>query len=113
MVMMVSLMVMAVVVLVPFLLAAARHVVLRTGRPRWLRRILAARAKDSTDGAGAGVTDELLAFLNPGKRVQIERRQEERLLRHDVQDGAPPRMGVDLDGGTAVIPRGGGHRQPR
>ncbi|MGW5777872.1 DUF6191 domain-containing protein [Streptomyces sp. NPDC003863] len=107
MVMMVSLMVTAVIVLIPFLLAAARHVVLRTGRPKWVRRVLAARAKDGADGAGVTVTDELLSFLNPGKRVQIERRQEERLVRHDVQDGAPRRVGVDLDRGTAVIRPGG------
>ncbi|MFF0473289.1 DUF6191 domain-containing protein [Streptomyces sp. NPDC004284] len=105
MVMMVSLMVMAVVVLLPFLLGAARHVVLRTGRPKWVRRLLAAHAKDVPAGAGATATDELLAFLNANKRVQIEQREEERLIRHDVQDGAPRRTGVDLDAGTAVIRR--------
>ncbi|MEU0832553.1 DUF6191 domain-containing protein [Streptomyces sp. NPDC005969] len=97
---------MAVLVLVPFLLASARHVVVRTGRPDWLRRVLAARTPRHGLGVGASVADELHAFLNSAKRVQIEHRVEEQVLKDDAPDGAPPRMGVDLDAGTAVFHAG-------
>ncbi|MFE5580864.1 DUF6191 domain-containing protein [Kitasatospora sp. NPDC056531] len=45
------------------------------------------------------------AFFNANKRVQIEQRQARLVLRDDDHDGAPPRTGVDLDGGTTVIRR--------
>ncbi|GAA2715643.1 MULTISPECIES: DUF6191 domain-containing protein [Streptomyces] len=45
--------------------------------------------------------------MNANKRVQIEQRQTELVLRDDVQDGAPPPMGIDLAAGTAVIRRRG------
>ncbi|MEV7234708.1 DUF6191 domain-containing protein [Streptomyces sp. NPDC051020] len=106
MVMMSSLLFMAVLVLVPFLLASARYVVVRTGRPDWLRRVLAARTPRHGLGVGASVADELHAFLNSAKRVQIEHRVEEQVLKDDAPDGAPPRMGVDLDAGTAVFHAG-------
>ncbi|GAA1908670.1 DUF6191 domain-containing protein [Streptantibioticus ferralitis] len=48
---------------------------------------------------------ELHAFFNANKRVQIEQRRAELILRDDEQDGAPPRMGIDLDAGTAVVRR--------
>ncbi|MFC9595496.1 DUF6191 domain-containing protein [Streptomyces sp. NPDC056944] len=38
-----------------------------------------------------------------GRRVQIEQRQEGRLIRQDAEDGAPPRTGIDLDAGRAVL----------
>ncbi|MFG2623819.1 DUF6191 domain-containing protein [Streptomyces sp. NPDC048473] len=105
MVMMSSLLVTAVLVTVPFLPAAARHGVVRTGRPDWLRRVLAARTPCHGLGVGASVADELQAFLNSAKRVEIEHRVEEQVLKDDALDGAPPRMGVDPDAGTAVVRR--------
>lgn len=105
MVMMSSLLVMAVLVMVPFLLASARYAVVRTGRPDWLRRVLAARTPRHGLGVGASVADELHAFLNSAKRVEIEHRVEEQVLKDDASDGAPPRMGIDLDAGTAVVRR--------
>ncbi|MEV4927362.1 DUF6191 domain-containing protein [Streptomyces roseoverticillatus] len=107
MVMMVGLLCMTVLVIVPFTLASARYVVLRSGRPAWLRRRLAARTPHGGVGLGATVTEELHAFLNANKRVTMEQRQTELVLRDDTQDGAPPRMGVDLDAGTAVVQRRG------
>ncbi|MEL5955715.1 DUF6191 domain-containing protein [Streptomyces sp. CLV115] len=94
---------MAVLVMVPFLLASARHVVIRTGRPDWLRHAVAARTPPHALGVGAPVADELHAFLNSAKRVEIEHRVEEQVLKDDALDGAPPRMGVDLEAGTAVV----------
>lgn len=101
--MMVNLLIMMVLVMGPFLLGAARYVVVRTGRPAWLRRILIGRAKRTGVGVGAIATDELHAFLNANKRVELEHRTEEQVLRDDTLDGAPPRMGLDLDAGTAII----------
>lgn len=101
--MMAGLLCMTVLVIVPFTLASARYVVLRSGRPAWLRRRLAARPPHGGMGLGATVTEELHAFFNANKRVTMEQRRVQLVLRDDTQDGAPPRMGVDLDAGTAVV----------
>jgi hypothetical protein len=103
MVMTASLLFMAVLVLVPFLMASARQVVLRSGHPAWLHRRLAKRRPQGGLGLGALVTEELHAFFNANKRVQVEQRRVEMVLRDDDQDGAPPRMGIDLDAGTVVV----------
>jgi hypothetical protein len=58
-------------------------------------------------GLGAVATEELHALLYPGKRVQLEQRRVELVLREDEHDGAPRRTGIDLDGGTARIRRAG------
>ncbi|WP_424887107.1 DUF6191 domain-containing protein [Streptomyces sp. XH2] len=107
MVMMAGLLFMTVLVIVPFMFASVRYVVLRSGHPSWLCRRLAARSPNSGVGLGATVTEELHAFMNANKHVQIEQRQEELVLRDDVHGGAPPRMGIDLKAGTAVIRRRG------
>ncbi|WP_188298881.1 DUF6191 domain-containing protein [Streptomyces sp. CBMA156] len=104
MAMMAGLLFMAVLVIVPFTLASARHVVARSGHPAWLSRRLSARSRSGELGLGATATEEFHAFLNANKRVQIEQRQARLVLRDDDHAGAPPRTGVDLDGGTAVIP---------
>ncbi|MEV7188301.1 DUF6191 domain-containing protein [Kitasatospora sp. NPDC093102] len=59
-------------------------------------------------GAGATATEELHALLYPSKRVQLEQRRVELVLRDDEHDGAPKRTGIDLAAGRAVIRRGGG-----
>ncbi|MFI9365376.1 DUF6191 domain-containing protein [Kitasatospora sp. NPDC053057] len=56
-------------------------------------------------GAGATATEELHALLYPSKRVQLEQRRVELVLRDDEHDGAPKRTGIDLAGGRAVIRR--------
>ncbi|MFJ2192382.1 DUF6191 domain-containing protein [Kitasatospora sp. NPDC087861] len=58
-------------------------------------------------GAGATATEELHALLYPSKRVQLEQRRVELVLRDDEHDGAPARTGIDLAGGRAVIRRSG------
>ncbi|MET8701450.1 DUF6191 domain-containing protein [Kitasatospora sp. NPDC058032] len=104
MVMMSGLLLMAVLVIVPFTLAAARQVVVRSGRPGWLSRRLAARARGGGGlGLGATATEELHAFFNANKRVQIEQRRTQLVLRDDDHAGAPPRTRLDLDLGTAFI----------
>ncbi|MFB7470061.1 DUF6191 domain-containing protein [Kitasatospora sp. NPDC056184] len=95
---------MAVLVIVPFTLAAVRQVVLRSGRPGWLSRRLAARARSGGGpGLGATATEEFHAFLNANKRVQIEQRRTQLVLRDDDHAGAPPRTRLDLDRGIAVV----------
>ncbi|MGW3184727.1 DUF6191 domain-containing protein [Kitasatospora sp. NPDC001119] len=56
-------------------------------------------------GAGATATEELHALLYPSKRVQLEQRRVELVMRDDEHDGAPKRTGIDLAGGRAVIRR--------
>ncbi|WP_369333563.1 DUF6191 domain-containing protein [Trebonia kvetii] len=43
-------------------------------------------------------------MFHSGSRHSIERRELELVLRDDEQDGAPPRVRVDLDAGRVVIP---------
>ncbi|GHH60277.1 DUF6191 domain-containing protein [Lentzea cavernae] len=62
----------------------------------------ARRRKKGTPMAAAGI-GELGATFEAGKRDELEYRKEERQLRDDEGDHAPPRSRVDLDGGTAVL----------
>lgn len=60
------------------------------------------RRNTGTPMATAGI-GELGATFEAGKREELEFRKEERQLRDEEGDGAPPRSLVDLDGGTAVL----------
>ncbi|RDI20830.1 DUF6191 domain-containing protein [Lentzea flaviverrucosa] len=60
------------------------------------------RGRRGTPMATAGI-GELGATFEAGKRDELEFRKEERQLRDDEGDHAPPRSRVDLDGGTAVL----------
>lgn len=62
----------------------------------------ARRKGGGTPMATAGI-GELGATFEAGKREEIEFRKEERQLRDDEGDAAPPRSLVDLDGGRAVL----------
>ncbi|MER7847950.1 DUF6191 domain-containing protein [Kitasatospora sp. NPDC096077] len=73
-----------------FLGAVARHLRTRHAAP-------------GERGAGATATEELHALLYPSKRVQLEQRRVELVLRDDEHDGAPKRTGIDLANGRAVI----------
>ncbi|MEU9046274.1 MULTISPECIES: DUF6191 domain-containing protein [unclassified Kitasatospora] len=72
-----------------------------------VRRLRARPATGPSGGrsAGATATEELHALLYPSKRVQLEQRRVELVLRDDEHDGAPKRTGIDLAGGRAVIRR--------
>lgn len=61
--------------------------------------------RDRGRPASAVGFDELQAAFHSGTRHAIERRKVELVLRDDEQDGAPPRVRVDLDGGRVVITR--------
>ena len=60
------------------------------------------RKNKGTPMATAGI-GELGATFEAGKREEIEYRKEERQLRDEEGDAAPPRSQVDLDGGKAVL----------
>ncbi|MFJ9691966.1 DUF6191 domain-containing protein [Kitasatospora sp. NPDC101183] len=89
--------------IVPFTFAAARNLIVRSGRPARLARRLAARAPRTGLGLGATATEELHSFFNANKRIQIEERRTKLALRDDDHNGAPPRAGIDLDAGVATF----------
>ncbi|MFF2080705.1 DUF6191 domain-containing protein [Kitasatospora sp. NPDC058162] len=70
-----------------------------------VRRLRTRHSAAGGRGAGATATEELHALLYPSKRVQLEQRRVELVLRDDEHDGAPKRTGIDLAGGRAVIRR--------
>ncbi|MGY0460409.1 DUF6191 domain-containing protein [Kitasatospora sp. cg17-2] len=76
-----------------FVLAAARQFVLRVQRPAWVLQRLQQRDDLGERGVGATATEELHALLYPGKRVQLEQRRIELVLRDDENDGAPRKPG--------------------
>ena len=78
------------------LLAAVEHALSRLGRRSPLHR----RARSALS---AGGMDVFSAALFPGKAVDLEERRVRELRRDDVEDGAPPRHRIDLDGGIAYI----------
>ncbi|GCD94511.1 DUF6191 domain-containing protein [Embleya hyalina] len=85
----------ALLIVVPlFVLAALRMVG---------RRIRGQRTGVGERGLGATGVEELHALLYPGKRLQLEQRRVEPLLRDDERDGAPGRPGIDFATGTARI----------
>ncbi|MFF2950601.1 DUF6191 domain-containing protein [Kitasatospora sp. NPDC057965] len=79
----------------------------RSGRRR--------RSRAGTVAGGLGMTavEELHAFFNANKRVQIEQRQARLVLRDDEHAGAPPGAGVDLDAGVAMVRGRGKTVRPR
>jgi hypothetical protein len=80
-------------------LAAADRLALWFGRRSWLpwQRTGQRRAVSST------AFDEMHATLYAGKRIQLEQRRTEQLLRDDAGDAAPPRSEIDLDRRTALV----------
>ncbi|KOV78689.1 hypothetical protein ADL03_39250 [Nocardia sp. NRRL S-836] len=60
------------------------------------------RRSGGTPVSAAGF-GELGATFEVGIRDELEYRKEERQLRDEEGDAAPPRSRIDLDGGTAVL----------
>ncbi|WP_052508988.1 DUF6191 domain-containing protein [Kitasatospora griseola] len=87
----------AALVLLGFAASAARRATARWATVRWAGRTETGR------GVGAQAGEELHALLYAGKRVQLEQRRIELVLRDDEHDGAPPRTGIDLAAGAARI----------
>ena len=51
----------------------------------------------------ATYVNELTAMFYGTKRVELEHRQSMSLMREEDAQGAPPRVGVDLDRGVVVL----------
>ncbi|MFF5125631.1 DUF6191 domain-containing protein [Streptomyces syringium] len=90
-----------------FLLAAFRKSAQLAQQRGWLPGRFNDRTF-GTRGVGATATEELHALIYPSKRVQLEQRRIELVLRDDEQDGAPRKTGIDLDGGTVRIEKPSG-----
>ncbi|MER7756707.1 DUF6191 domain-containing protein [Kitasatospora sp. NPDC097643] len=105
----------AALVVLFFVASAGRQAVLRTPRLRWLASRLRLSHESGERGTGATTTEELHALLYPSKRIQLEQRRIELVLRDDENDGAPRKTGIDLTAGTATIRRSTstGSRSPR
>lgn len=69
----------------------------------WTGRTLLPWRRGRTTVSAVGF-DELTATFYAGKRLELDQRNVELMLRDDQRDGAPPRGGIDLDRGTAVLP---------
>ena len=69
-----------------------------------LERVWRRIRRDKRIGAPiSGVAfDEFTTFLHGSKRVELDQRATQSLMREEEQDGAPPHQ-VDLDRGVAVI----------
>ncbi|MFD8595728.1 DUF6191 domain-containing protein [Kitasatospora sp. NPDC059646] len=100
----------AALVLLGFAASAARRALPRGPGPAGAAR--GSGPAGAARGVGAQAGEELHALLYAGKRLQLEQRRIELVLRDDEHDGAPPRTGIDLAAGTARIRRPGaaGHR---
>jgi len=59
--------------------------------------------RDGHRPAPAVGLDEFQAVFYPSKRHAIEQRRLSLVLRDDEQDGAPPRVRVDLDANRVII----------
>ncbi|MGW1373545.1 DUF6191 domain-containing protein [Streptomyces sp. NPDC002446] len=88
-----------------FLLAALRMSAQAARRLGWLGWLPTRRHNTAfgARGVGATATEELHALIYPSKRVQLEQRRIELILRDDEQDGAPKKTGIDLDSGIARL----------
>ena len=81
-------------------LAAADRLALWCGGRSWLPWQRTGRERREVSSTAF---DEMHASLYAGKRLQLEQRRTEQLLRDDADGSAPPRSEVDLDRGTAVV----------
>lgn len=61
------------------------------------------RNRDRGTPVTATYVDELTATFYGTKRMELEHRESTSLMAEDQAQGGPPPLGVDLDGGTAVL----------
>ena len=80
-------------------LAGLERFGLWAGRRSWIPW----RRKADRPTLSAGAFDEFTASFYGTKRVEVEQRRTELMLRDDDQDGAPPRNRIDLDRGVASL----------
>jgi hypothetical protein len=65
----------------------------------------ARRVRDTGTSLSAASFDEFIAFFHGSKRVELDQRATQSLLRDEETNGAPPN-GVDLDRGVVVLGSG-------
>lgn len=82
------------------LLVALERFGLWTGGRSWLPW---RRSSQRAEISAAGL-DEFAASFYTGKRLELEQRNTELMLRDDTEDGAPP-VTVDLDTGVITVRR--------
>jgi hypothetical protein len=80
-------------------LASLERFGLWAGRRSWIPW----RRQADRPPLSAGAFDEFTASFYGSKRVEMEQRKTELMLRDDEQDGAPPRGRVDLDRGVVSL----------
>jgi hypothetical protein len=51
----------------------------------------------------AAYVDEFTAAFYGTKRIELDHRESVSMMREEREQGAPPRMGVDLDAGVVVV----------
>lgn len=66
----------------------------------WRRRWRTGAAPPTMSGIAI---QELDAFMSAGRRLELEEHKSMSMMRHDDETGAPPRIQVDLDKGTATF----------
>lgn len=81
------------------LVAALERFGLWAGNRSWLPW---RRRRSGTPIAAAGF-EELDAFMEAGKRHQLEQRNHSLMMRADQEEGAPPLVEVDLDEERIVL----------
>ncbi|MFI1379538.1 DUF6191 domain-containing protein [Embleya sp. NPDC020886] len=91
---------MTALLLAPFVFAVGMRVYWWVGRKRGRTD-----GPQATRGMRATGTEDLQALFSPGKRLELEQRRVELVLRDEDQDGAPKRPDVDLDRGVVRIRR--------
>ncbi|MFC1410352.1 DUF6191 domain-containing protein [Streptacidiphilus sp. N1-12] len=81
------------------LVALVDQLALRAGRAKWIPW----RGTGREGQISATGFEQLHAVFAAGKQQQLDERKSSLMLRDDEGEGAPPRTGVDLDAGLAVV----------
>jgi hypothetical protein len=81
------------------LLAALERFGLWAGNRSWLPW---RRKREGTPVSAAGF-EEFDAFFGTGKRHELDDRAHSLMMRQEEDDGAPPRMKIDLDGRRVIL----------
>lgn len=61
------------------------------------------RRKRSGTPVSATYINEVTAMFYGSKRIELDHRDSQSLMREDDAEGAPPRMGVDLERGVVSV----------
>ncbi|KAA2266506.1 hypothetical protein F0L68_01830 [Solihabitans fulvus] len=87
------------------LLAALERFGLWAGRRSWLPWRRGRPADTGGTPLSAIGFEEMAGLFYASKHDELAQRRTELMLRDEENDGAPPRGGIDLDGGTVFLDR--------